>query len=111
MKLTTLAYVPELDPITKNHIGYETRTGVGGAVVLVPLEARYPYFGEGFVSADAPRDSAYTADVVTATKAWGLADEQGNVLGRFDSAKDADAARRNATLKLEVVVPEPVAAK
>jgi hypothetical protein len=109
MKLKLLVYCPELDPLTKDAIGYETRTGVGGNQVKVPLEARFPYFAEGFVDADTPRDSAYTLDVVTATKGWGLADEAGNVLGKYETALEAEEARKGAKLTLNVAVPEPVA--
>jgi hypothetical protein len=117
MNLTLLAYCPELDPQTREACGYEIRTGVGGQVNRVPLEARFPYFAEGFVSADLPRSSAFSDDIVRATTAWGLADEQGNVLGKFASAKEADGARRGAKLTLQVEVPaveaapEPVEAK
>jgi hypothetical protein len=42
----------------------------------------------------------------------GIADEQGNVIGKFDSLKEADEARRNAKLTLQVQVPEaPLALK
>lgn len=104
--LKLLAKCPDLNVLTREAVGYEVRTTVGGAVVKVPLEARFPYFAQGFVNADVPRDSAYVDDIVTATEGWALADESGNVLGEFESAQDAENARSNATLKLEVVVPE-----
>lgn len=107
--LKLLAHCPDLNPLTKEAVGYEVRTSVGGQVVKVPLEARYPYFASGFVNADVPRDSAYVDDIVRATDGWALADEGGNVLGEFKSAQDAENARSNATLKLEVVVPEAAA--
>ena len=103
--LLLLAKVPDLDPATREACGYEIRTGVGGQVSRVPLEARFPYFAQGFVNADLPRSSAYSDDIVRATVGYGLADAQGNVLGEFETAKEAEAARKNARLELPVEVP------
>lgn len=104
--LKLLAKCPDLNALTREAVGYEVRTTVGGGVVKVPLEARFPYFAQGFVDADKPRDSAYVDDIVRDTVGWGLADESGNVLGEYDTAQEAESARANATLKLEVSVPE-----
>lgn len=110
--LTLLAKVPDLDPITKDHCGYEIRQGVAGQITKIPTEAVNPYFAQGFVNIDKPRDSAYSDDIVKATVGFGLADAQGNVLGEFETAKDAEQARAGAKLKLEVEVPKvAVAAK
>ena len=103
--LLLLAKVPDLDPATREECGYEIRRGVAGQVTRVPLEARFPYFAQGFVNADLPRSSAYSDDIVRATVGYGLADERGNVLGEFASAKDAENARKNARLELKVEVP------
>lgn len=110
MQLTLLVYCPELDPQTRDACGYEIRQTKGGQEARVPLEARYPYFAEGFVSADLPRSSVFTDDIVRATQGFGLADPQGNVLGRYETAKEAEAARKNAKLELKVAVPESVSA-
>lgn len=104
MNLTLLAYCPELDPTTKDAIGFESRMAPGGKLVKTPLEARFPYFEEGYVSADAPRDSAYTNDVVAATKGWALADESGRIVGKFKDYAKAAKAQANPKVKLEVEV-------
>ncbi len=109
MDLKILSYCPELDPQTREQCGYEVRTSVGGQVVRVPLEARFPYFAQGYVGSDIPRSSAFSDDIVRATKGFAIADPQGNVLGKFKTAKEAEEARKGAKLELKIAVPEPVA--
>ena len=104
MKLTLLAFVPNLDPKTKDACGYETRVSSGGKQVKLPLEARFAYFADGFVSADRPRSAAHTEDITAAVKGWGLADESGTVIGKFKSAAAAEDARANAKVTLSVAV-------
>jgi hypothetical protein len=99
--LKLLVHCPNLDPITKEAIGWEIRTGVGGKVTRIPLESMYPYFAEGYVDADKPRDSAYTNDVVAECKGWGLADANGNVLGQYATVAEAEEARKNAKQTVE----------
>lgn len=104
--LTLLAKVPDLDPITKDQCGYEIRQGVGGQVTKIPTEAVNPYFAQGFVSIEKPRDAAYSDDIVKATEGFALADAAGNVLAEFKTASEAEKARSGAKLRLEVSVPE-----
>lgn len=106
MALTLLAYCPELDEITKDAIGWETRIGAGGQQTKIPLEARFPYFADGFVNADQPRDSAYTVDIQRAVKGWALSDESGRILGKYKTVAAAENARQKAVLKLEVEVED-----
>jgi hypothetical protein len=96
-KLILLAKVPNLDPQTKDACGYETKTASDGKVHRLPKEAIYAYFAEGFVSADRPRNAAYTEDITAAVEGWGLADASGSVIAEFPTVAEAEAARANAT--------------
>lgn len=105
--LTLLAFCPNLDAMTKEACGWEPRPQRGGRVLRVPTEAAFAYFDEGYINADKVRSSAYTDDIVKATEGWALADASGNILGKYDSVTDAEYARNNSVMKLEVAVPAP----
>jgi hypothetical protein len=95
--LKLLVKVPDLDPATRQACGWEQHgVNLRGEAVTTPMEAIYPYFGQGFVDGDRPRSSAYSDDIVRATVGWAVADAQGNVLAEFPTVKEAEAARKNA---------------
>lgn len=105
LKLKMLAFVPDLDEQTKAYCrGPVTEKNPWGA-----REGKFPYFREGYVNVDIPRDSAYTTDIRVASKHWAIADENGNVIegAKFDSFADADKARAGAKISLNVDIALP----
>jgi hypothetical protein len=101
--LKLLAHVPDLDETVKAQCGYDlTRMTRAGQPVL--KEARFPYFAAGYVDIDLPRDMALTYDIHEATKGFAIADENGNVLGKFKTIANAEKARASAKIKLDVSV-------
>ena len=105
--LKLLAFCPNLDPQTKEACGWDVamnrRNGQGPAL----KEARFPYFNDGFVDIGLARDSFYAEDIVRATKGYAVADEQGNILSRFDKLDVAEKAMAGAKVRLTVDVDIP----
>jgi len=106
LALKLLAKVENLDPTTHRACGWDDAMKTNGRPAL--KEARFPYFSQGFIDIDLPRDKTYTMDITDATVGYAVADEQGNVLGEFKKMDDAVNARANAQVQLpKLVLPTP----
>lgn len=110
-QLKLLAYVPNLDAATRAYCaGAVTPARPHGG-----KEGKFPYFQQGYVNLDIPRDSAYTTDIRVASEHFAIADEEGNLIegAQFDTFAEAERARAGAKISLNVAVdvPDAVAAK
>ena len=105
--LKLLAFCPKLDPATKDACGWD-RNMIRRDGQPAVREARYPYFHDGYIDIGLPRDVAYTTDITKAAKGYGVADEQGNLLGKFDSLPAAESALAGAKIRLvtDIALPE-----
>lgn len=73
---------------------------------LFEHEGREPYFADGFVDNDAPRDVEITDDLLALTEGFVLADPDGNPIeGTFvETLAEAEAMKANARIEFRVTV-------
>lgn len=72
---------------------------------LFEHEGREPYFEQGYVDNDAPRDVEITDDLMALTEGFVLADPDGNPIdGTFvKTLAEAEALRANARVEFRIV--------
>lgn len=106
---------------TANDLGLRTLTRVDGDLdpasiaAIEPYEGDEPYFPD-YVDTNMPRDWETTDSIVEATKGHAIADQDGEIIARFEGTRDgktsvqrAEEARAGARVSLNLNLPTEAA--